>query len=186
MGMKWQHDGVDAAETWWLGPDGCDSSEALATVSPSWGVTRAHGQGRPDEWVARDASGKRIGKFKTRREAAKAAEEVVVPPSKRKPSKKSAKLDREITDELAASAKSAPRFNADVVEDQRPGFYYVTALDGGRSARIAGPYKSHGAALDKVGPVKTLAEDVDPRAIWWAWGTMRSETDLGPGALGVK
>lgn len=104
----------------------------------------------------------------------------------KKSSKKAAKLDREITESLADAAKTAPRFNPDVAEDPRPGFYYVTAIDGGRSARIAGPYKSHGAALDKVRPVKDVAETVDPRAIWWAWGTMRSETDLGPGALGVK
>ena len=75
------------------------------------------------------------------------------------------------------------RFNVDQPEDKRPGFYYVTAIDAGRSARASGPYKTHAEALDDVRRVKETIEEMDPRAIWWAWGTMRSEKNLGPGFL---
>lgn len=90
--VKWQHDGIDAVESWWLGPDGCDSDAAIATVDPWWGPTRGHGQGRPDKWVARDAAGARIGEFRTIREAKKAA------------SDRAAQLDREV-DQILAKTK---------------------------------------------------------------------------------
>lgn len=67
--------------------------------------------------------------------------------------------------------------------DPRPGFYYVSAQDGPRSVLVRGPYTSHVEALRAVDATRTEAERVDPRAIWYAWGTARSETDLGPGAL---
>lgn len=77
------------------------------------------------------------------------------------------------------------RWNDEQPEDPRPGFYYVSCQrDDGRSARIRGPYATHAAALDAVRAVKDVAQDVDSRAHWYAWGTCRSETDLGPGALG--
>jgi len=109
------------------------------------------------------------------------AASILEKPSKAK-SKPVAQLNREIVE---VTESKQERFNTDQEEDNRPGFYYVTAIDGPRKARIAGPYKTHGTALDKVRTVKDRAEDVDPRAHWWAWGTMRSETDLGPGSLGV-
>lgn len=114
------------------------------------------------------------------------------------PSKKSpAQLQREIDEVLTGTqrrshatktasgkpSKARERFNVDQPEDKRPGFYYVTAIDAGRSARASGPYKTHAEALDDVRRVKETIEEMDPRAIWWAWGTMRSERNLGPGFL---
>lgn len=105
--------------------------------------------------------------------------------AKRTKKKSPAQLDREIA-EVVGEPSAPRRWNVGQEADPRAGFYYVTAIDNNRSARIAGPYRTHEAALDAVDRVKNLAYDVDPRAHWWAWGTMRSETDLGPGALGVK
>lgn len=45
---KWQHDGVDRYETWWLG----DEESPSAVVAPEWGITRGHGIGKPDHWIA--------------------------------------------------------------------------------------------------------------------------------------
>jgi len=69
------------------------------------------------------------------------------------------------------------------VIDRRPGYYYVSCQDGGRRALVAGPYPDHDTALAEVDLVKAEAERVDPRAIWYAWGTARSLVNLGPGAL---
>lgn len=98
----------------------------------------------------------------------------------RKRSKKSA---RQIERDVVATRG---RFNVDQPEDPRPGYYYVTAMDSGRSARAAGPYGTHAAALDDVYRVKEEIERGDPRAAFYAWGTMRSETDLGPGFLSAQ
>lgn len=43
---KWQRDGIDRHETWWLG----DESDPIAQVHPVWGPTRGTGVGRPDYW----------------------------------------------------------------------------------------------------------------------------------------
>lgn len=97
--------------------------------------------------------------------------------------KRPKKSVRELERDIARAVGPRGRFNADQPEDPRPGFYYVTAVDGGRSARAAGPYRTHAAALDDVYRVKEEIERTDPRAAFYAWGTMRSETDLGPGFL---
>lgn len=71
-------------------------------------------------------------------------------------------------------------------EDLRPGFYYVTTRrDDGETRRVRGPYATHRAALDAVSDVAIEAAERDFRAHFYAWGTARSETDLGPGILGA-
>ena len=67
--------------------------------------------------------------------------------------------------------------------DPRPGFYYVSAIDGPRAARVQGPFQTHAEALARVDAARSRAEKLDPRACWYAFGTCRSETDLGPGWL---
>lgn len=67
--------------------------------------------------------------------------------------------------------------------DARPGFYYVSAIDGARRSLVRGPFRTHAEALGAVEPTKRLVEERDPRAHWYAWGTARSEADLGPGVL---
>jgi hypothetical protein len=44
---KWQHDGVDRYEMWWLG----EEVSPIASVHPQWGVTRGTGIGKPDDWL---------------------------------------------------------------------------------------------------------------------------------------
>lgn len=71
-------------------------------------------------------------------------------------------------------------------EDLRPGFYYVSAQrDDGARVLVRGPYSTHRAALDAVQDTMIEAAERDFRAFWYAWGTARSETDLGPGKLGA-
>ena len=53
------------------------------------------------------------------------------------------------------------------------GGFYVTAVDSGRTALLAGPFKSHEAALARVDTSKRIAQQVNDRAIWWAYGTSR-------------
>lgn len=59
--------------------------------------------------------------------------------------------------------------------DRRPGKYYVTAVDAGRVALLAGPFTSHEAALARVEPSKRTAQKVNDRAAWWAYGTSRDK-----------
>lgn len=69
--------------------------------------------------------------------------------------------------------------------DTRPGFYYVSVIDGPRRAIVRGPWvDDHRGALRAVEAVRREAERFDDRAIWYAFGTCRSDTHLGPGALG--
>lgn len=76
---------------------------------------------------------------------------------------------------------------SDQAPDSRPGFYYVTAIDGPRYARILGPFvDDHAGALAAVEATRTEADRRDPRAWFWAFGTCRSVEDLGPGALGTR
>lgn len=68
--------------------------------------------------------------------------------------------------------------------DPRPGFYYVSVMDGPRRALVRGPWTNHADALAAVETVRAEAEKADPRAVWYAFGTARCETDVGPGVLG--
>ena len=64
--------------------------------------------------------------------------------------------------------------------DTKPGHYYVTVIDGPRVGRLLGPFDNdHAAALAMVDQVRAKAEELDPRACWYAFGTCR----LPPGDL---
>lgn len=82
-----------------------------------------------------------------------------------------------------AAAVLAPEVDLYPDADTRPGFYYVTAVDGPRVCLMAGPYHTHREALGLVEGVKGIACDRDGRGHFMAWGTMRSETDKGPGSF---
>lgn len=63
--------------------------------------------------------------------------------------------------------------------DTAPGAYYVTARDGERTAFLLGPFHNdHATALAKVREVRRVAESLDPRAVWWAFGTGRLDATL--------
>lgn len=72
-----------------------------------------------------------------------------------------------------------------VDEDPREGAYYVSVVDGGRYALLAGPFSTHREALDLVPVVREAAYQVDPRSAFYAFGTCRLERrlDLPAGVL---
>lgn len=60
--------------------------------------------------------------------------------------------------------------------DTKPGEYYVSVIDGPRRALLLGPFTNdHAAALTMVDKVRTKAEELDPRAVWYAFGTSRMD-----------
>ncbi len=69
--------------------------------------------------------------------------------------------------------------------DHRPGNYYVSIRDGDRYILAAGPFETHQQALDMVGRVNVLANKLDGRAVWYAFGTCRLEDGrpVRPGQL---
>ena len=69
--------------------------------------------------------------------------------------------------------------------DTKPGNYYVTCIDGERHARLAGPFRDdHKAALDIVAAAKKIAEELDPKAVFYSFGTCRTDQDHDrPGVL---
>ena len=75
--------------------------------------------------------------------------------------------------------------NTTHVPDTAPGNYYVTAIYNGRHALLAGPFlNDHATALALVDRARVEAEKVDPRAIWYAYGTARYPEDFNePGKL---
>lgn len=91
------------------------------------------------------------------------------------------------TQELPPAATAPACFELDAsTPDTRPGFYYVTCRNGsGDYAFIRGPWvDDHAGALAAKRAVQAEGERADPRAVWYAWGTARSELDRGPGVLG--
>lgn len=69
--------------------------------------------------------------------------------------------------------------------DTKPGPYYVTAILDSSSTvyPMAGPYAAHADALADVERIRRVAESVDRRAIWAAFGTCRLPTFAKPGKL---
>ncbi len=62
--------------------------------------------------------------------------------------------------------------------DTRPGCYYVSVKrDDGRYALLLGPLTTHAEALEKVRAVREKACEVDPRGVWYAYGTARLPDD---------
>lgn len=59
--------------------------------------------------------------------------------------------------------------------------YYVTMLretrDGLKTAWLLGPYEDHETALGLVHTARELAEEVDPRCAWDAFGTASISRD---------
>lgn len=75
--------------------------------------------------------------------------------------------------------------------DPRPGNYYVSIVrnmgsPGQKLGLLAGPFPQHQTALDMVEPARRLAEKVDSRAIWDAFGTVRMEDYTKPGVLNAQ
>ena len=56
-------------------------------------------------------------------------------------------------------------------------YFYVSAIrnPGEKPRLVAGPYQTHGAALDRVSDVRKLASDRDPWSDFYLWGTSSSD-----------
>lgn len=85
--------------------------------------------------------------------------------------------------ERATPAHSPPQ----QAPDTKPGAYYVTVTDGPRCGRLLGPFiNDHAGALALVDAARAKAETLDPRAIWYAYGTARfPDDDIAPLRFGV-
>lgn len=58
--------------------------------------------------------------------------------------------------------------------DSKAGEYYVTVVDGSRVNYLLGPFTNdHASAIAAVDKVREKAEELDPRAIWYSFGTCR-------------
>jgi len=69
--------------------------------------------------------------------------------------------------------------------DSKAGFYYVSVVKGKDNFRLLrGPFPNdHAGALAAVDAARKKACDLDPRGHWYAYGTVRSDEDMGPGIL---
>lgn len=66
--------------------------------------------------------------------------------------------------------------------DSKPGAYYVSVVRGADYRLLAGPFlNDHAAALALVPKATQVAQDLDPRAAWYAFGTCR--LDVAPGEV---
>jgi hypothetical protein len=66
------------------------------------------------------------------------------------------------------------------------GRYFVTAVDGGSTHYMAGPYTEHGAALADVDRALKITDKHDGRAWFMSWGTVRITDDsYRPGSAGT-
>lgn len=61
--------------------------------------------------------------------------------------------------------------------DTKPGNYYVSVRrDNGDAVCLAGPFvDDHPAALAMVAAARRVACDIDPRAHWYSFGTLRTD-----------
>jgi len=74
-------------------------------------------------------------------------------------------------------------YNPTDTPDARPGFYYVSVIDGPKFGLLSGPYSTHAEALAQVEPARKIAHKANRDAIWYGFGTCRLETSAGPGVL---
>ncbi len=73
---------------------------------------------------------------------------------------------------------------ADQMPDTKPGPYYVSVMkDGGDTRLLSGPYPTHAEALMKVDAAKNIAQSIDPKSIWYYFGTVRMAEDFKGDAI---
>ena len=61
--------------------------------------------------------------------------------------------------------------------------FYVSVVDGGRVGLLAGPFPTHKEALDLVDASKRLAQEADPFACFYAYGTLSMATGKRQGVF---
>jgi hypothetical protein len=67
--------------------------------------------------------------------------------------------------------------------------FYVTVQDAGKTGFLAGPFKNHEYALQWVDKTRKIAEEIDPRAAFYSFGTSSqklSPTGNNAGSLNEK
>jgi hypothetical protein len=65
--------------------------------------------------------------------------------------------------------------------DSKPGNYYVSCVDGQHVGRLVGPFlNDHSGALAMVDKARDKAQELDPRAAFYAFGTIRVDLDVPP------
>jgi hypothetical protein len=65
------------------------------------------------------------------------------------------------------------------VPDTRPGNYYVTVRDGGRTGLLAGPFvNDHAAALAMVDAAMKVACELHAPGYFFSYGTARMPSDV--------
>jgi hypothetical protein len=70
--------------------------------------------------------------------------------------------------------------------DTKEGNYYVSVVDGNKKGFLLGPFENdHKAALNMVEQVKVKAQEIDPRAVFYGFGTARVDKTVynHPGIL---
>lgn len=55
-----------------------------------------------------------------------------------------------------------------------PRKFYVSAIDGPRHSFLAGPFDTHEEALGLVDTARQKANEIDPKAWFYAYGTARA------------
>ena len=68
--------------------------------------------------------------------------------------------------------------------DTAPGPYYVSVVDGNLFALLLGPFNSHQEALNRVEEARAKAIELNPRAHFYNFGTVRMKPNFNkPGRL---
>ena len=60
------------------------------------------------------------------------------------------------------------------------GAFYVSVRSGDRAGCLAGPYATHPEALAVVDLVRAMAEQADPRAVFYGFGTCQAPDTARP------
>lgn len=70
--------------------------------------------------------------------------------------------------------------------DTKPGNYYVSVARGAGDWRpLVGPFRNdHAGALAMVDKARAKAEQLDPKAVWYSFGTVRLDLDVD-GPVGI-
>lgn len=61
--------------------------------------------------------------------------------------------------------------------------FYVSVVDGKRVGLLAGPFPTHQQALDLVDEARELAQEADPWAAFYAFGTLSLTTGTRQGVF---
>ena len=61
--------------------------------------------------------------------------------------------------------------------------FYVSIVDGSKFALMAGPFRIHQEALDQVEPARKIGNELDDRAWFYGWGTVKMKNGHKEGKL---